>query len=184
LIKQTGLFQKIKDLSQTDHKLGFVSEVDKLVSTKFKNPRIVQQFLEILEKEGIETHEEWNNLSEEQKKKFPVGLKNFLDGINSKTTEIEEIVLNEFKYPTTSVQRFKNILNENSSNTSLISVILKDYYEKEAKLEFLEEDLKLLQKQRVINLRDWNNLSEEQKKKYPDGLKNFLDDLNTKTTES
>jgi hypothetical protein len=80
LIKHTGLFQKIKDLSQTDHKLGFMSELDKFVSNNFKNTRIVQQFLEILEKEGIETLEDWNNLSREQKKKFPVGLKNFLDG--------------------------------------------------------------------------------------------------------
>jgi hypothetical protein len=85
---------------------------DKFVSTKFKNPRIVQQFLEILEKEGIETLEEWNKVSEEQKKKYPDGLKNFLNDLNTKTTELEEIVSQKFKDPAT-FQRFKDILIEN-----------------------------------------------------------------------
>jgi hypothetical protein len=61
------------------------------------------------------------------------------------STELEEILSNKFKVPTT-VQRFKNILNENGLETIV----------------------------------DWKKLSEEEKKKYPDGLKILLNDLTSK----
>jgi hypothetical protein len=48
-------------------------------------------------------------LSGEEKNKYPDGLKNFLDDLNTKTTELEEIVSQKFKNPVT-FQRFKDIL--------------------------------------------------------------------------
>jgi hypothetical protein len=52
---------------------------------------------------------------------------------------------------------------------------LKENYSKSGILEFFEEDLNFLKKERLTNLGDWKKLSKEQKMKYPDGLINLLD---------
>jgi hypothetical protein len=79
------------------------------------------------------------------------------------------------------LEKIDGLKNEHQNvfwnDSSLLSDILKDNYEKEGKLEFFKEDFRLLQKQRVINLSQWKKLTKEEKKKYPDGLKHLLDEV-------
>jgi hypothetical protein len=59
---------------------------------------------------------------------------------------------------------------------SLVGDIVKEEYTKQDMEDFIEEDLKLLRNNRVIKLKQWASLSEENKKKYPDTLVDILDD--------
>jgi hypothetical protein len=78
------------------------------------------------------------------------------------------------------VEKIDGLKNEKQNifwnDSSLLSDILKDNYKKE-NLEFFEKGLKFLQNQRLINLRDWKKVTKEEKKNYPVGLKNLLDEV-------
>ena len=63
------------------------------------------------------------------------------------------------------------------NNESLLSEIIKDIYKKEKLEEYLEEDLKLFKDNRLINLKQWKELDEKKKEKYPDGLVTILDGI-------
>ena len=56
-----------------------MTELKEMVSNKFKVPTTIQEFYNILDKNGLETLEDWKEVTKEQKKLFPVGLSNFLD---------------------------------------------------------------------------------------------------------
>jgi hypothetical protein len=60
---------------------------------------------------------------------------------------------------------------------SLLSDILKDNYEKEGTLEFFKEAQNILKKQFLTNLSQWKKLTKEQKKLFPVGLTNLLDEV-------
>jgi hypothetical protein len=66
---------------------------------------------------------------------------------------------------------------EEWKDDSLLSVILTKIYKDEKKDIFLIEDIKALTDQRIIILKDWIGLIDEQKIKYVDGLKNTLDNV-------
>ena len=56
-----------------------MTELKEMVSNKFKVPTTIQEFYNILDKNGLETLEDWKEVTKEQKNLFPVGLSNFLD---------------------------------------------------------------------------------------------------------
>jgi hypothetical protein len=66
---------------------------------------------------------------------------------------------------------------EEWKDDSLLSVILTKIYKDEKKDIFLIDDMKVLTDQRMIILKDWIGLTDEQKIKYVDGLKNTLDNV-------
>jgi hypothetical protein len=53
---------------------------------------------------------------------------------------------------------------------------LKENFSKSGKLEFLEDAQNILKKEFLTNLGDWKKLSKEQKKSFPVGLINLLDE--------
>jgi hypothetical protein len=63
------------------------------------------------------------------------------------------------------------------NDSSLLSDILKDNYEKEGTLEFFKEAQNILKKQFLTNLSQWKKLTKEEKKKFPVGLKHLLDEV-------
>jgi hypothetical protein len=76
------------------------------------------------------------------------------------------------------VKNEKNNESQRSTwnDSSLLSDILKENYSKSGILEFFEEDLNVLKKERLKNLGQWKKLSKEQKKSFPVGLINLLDE--------
>jgi len=58
---------------------------------------------------------------------------------------------------------------------SLVADIVREEYKKDNLEEFIDDDLKLLQKNRIKILRQWAALSDNMKDKYPDGLKMMLE---------
>eukprot|EP01080_Neovahlkampfia_damariscottae_P006310 gene6310-10318_t len=78
----------------------YMTELKEIVSNKFKVPNTIQEFYNILDKNGLETLEDWKKVTEEDKKLFPVGLKYFLDEkagiqpeeVRSKKRKREEMV--------------------------------------------------------------------------------------------
>jgi hypothetical protein len=75
------------------------------------------------------------------------------------------------------MEKIDGLKNEHQNvfwnDSSLLSDILKDNYEKEGKLEAQL----ILKKQFLTNLSQWKKLSKEDKSKYPDGLKVLLDEV-------
>jgi hypothetical protein len=69
-----------------------------------------------------------------------------------------------------------SLVNKNWIDNSTLNEILKYEYQKTNKSEFFEEDLELLQKNRLKFLGDWKKVTKEQKKLFPVGLVNFLDE--------
>jgi hypothetical protein len=69
------------------------------------------------------------------------------------------------------------------NDSLLLTEILKENFTKSGKMEFFEDAQKLLKNNFLKSLGDWNQLSEEEKKKYPDGLKILLNGLLVETLE-
>ena len=65
---------------------------------------------------------------------------------------------------------------------SLISEVIEKEYKKEGLEENTEEDQKLMKKNRIKTLKQWKELTDVQKSKYPDGLVLVLDEA-AKTIE-
>ena len=59
---------------------------------------------------------------------------------------------------------------------SLVGDIVKEEYTKQDMEDFIEEDLKLLRNNRVIKLKQWASLTDEDKKLFPVTLRDILDD--------
>jgi hypothetical protein len=57
----------------------FMTELKKMVSNKFKDTSTIAKFFQILSDAGLETLEDWNKVTKEDKKKYPDGLKYLLD---------------------------------------------------------------------------------------------------------
>ena len=57
----------------------FMTELKELVSNKFKDTSTVTKFFQVLSDAGLETLEDWKKVTKEDKKKYPDGLKYFLD---------------------------------------------------------------------------------------------------------
>jgi hypothetical protein len=81
LTNSTAQNEKLNELSS-------MTELEKIISKKFKKQTSVHEFRKILDKNGMETLEDWKKLSEEEKKIFPVGLKILLNDLTSNYFEI------------------------------------------------------------------------------------------------
>jgi mevalonate kinase len=66
----------------------YMTELKEIVSNKFKVPTTIQGFHKILDKNGLETLEEWKKLTKEQKKN-PDGLKHLLDEVCGIENKVE-----------------------------------------------------------------------------------------------
>jgi hypothetical protein len=69
------------------------------------------------------------------------------------------------------------------NDSSLLSEILKEEFTKSGSMKFFEEDEKMLKNNFLKTLGDWKKLSEEDKKKFPHGLKNLFDEFLIKKLE-
>jgi hypothetical protein len=69
-----------------------------------------------------------------------------------------------------------SLLNRNWTDDSTLDEIVKYEYKREKMDEYIEEDLELLQKNRLKFLSHWKKVTKEQKKIYPHGLVNLLDE--------
>jgi hypothetical protein len=107
-------------------------------------------------------------------------LENSPNKVNSELENFEK-KLSKAELPSVN-EEAKNKQNIFWKNSSLLSDILKDNYEKEGKLEFFKEAQNILKNNSssllnlLTNLRDWKKLTKEQKKKYPVGSINLLDE--------
>jgi hypothetical protein len=59
---------------------------------------------------------------------------------------------------------------------SLVSDVVTEEYNKQGKGKYIERALQVLDENQIEKLKDWASLSEESKKKYPDILRDILDD--------
>jgi hypothetical protein len=127
------------------------------------------------DEEKVEYGKSFDETDEEEEDKDEDELENSSNKVNSELENFEK-KLSKAELPGVN-EEAKDKQNVFWNDSSLLSDILKDNYEKEGKSEYFEEDWRLLQKQRVTNLRDWKKLTKEEKMKYPDGLKHLLDDV-------
>ncbi len=58
---------------------------------------------------------------------------------------------------------------------SLVSDVVTEEYNKQGKGKYIERALQVLDENQIEKLKDWASLSEESKKKYPDILRDILD---------
>jgi hypothetical protein len=143
--------KKKKKLNNDEEKVG--SEKDEEKTEKKKEEDVVE--------EGDELENSPNKVNSE------------LENFEKKLSKAELPSVNE---------EAKNKQNIFWKNSSLLSDILKDNYEKEGKLEFFKEAQNILKNNSssllnlLTNLRDWKKLTKEQKKKYPVGSINLLDE--------
>jgi hypothetical protein len=71
------------------NELSSMTELEKIISKKFQKQTSVQEFHKILDKNGLESLEDWKKVTKEEKKKYPDGLKHLLDEVCGIENKVE-----------------------------------------------------------------------------------------------
>jgi hypothetical protein len=118
-----------------------------------------------IKEEIVEKAEESSEESSEERKKDEK------ETIERKVTISKEDSLSEFDE-----EPVVENINKWDNASKLEDIVLEEYKKKGIE-KYFEEDQNLLIKQRLFTLKDWKELTEEQKEKdsYPRGLKSVLD---------